>query len=448
MKGLMVALLTLLTAGYANAQQQGQNDEGGTFVLRLTEPQFENLLENPEGLVATIPEDARGEVTRVVVKLAPDVLSREWRAMSANKPGIAQPGSTVPALPPQGTQSTQSPFRTSPNNSRITNPSTVPDFNPTGQVAQAGGQPMGGNFNSRTSDGSVNSLAPNGNSTQPWLAFGDNTDFTPVVRKNQWIQPPERANHLANNDFDRNLNDFSNPNRLNGQNLSSPDFNQNSGFQNNGFQNRDRSLDVARRNAVQPDFNDFRRTDFNSGTGQTQPLQQNNEQVTSLQNQLDQSRFQAQQQDQEIQTLRNEIRDLKNLALASAQRQNDQRMGSGYDNRNYDSTLTYPHFDAPRQDRIASNRSVFTQTPTIRNVDNNTGGDEQESTGDASTVVQQPSQELIAKNQDLAKANTFLLFMLLFSIGLNIYLGLIARSFYMRYAELADELRETFTATM
>ena len=39
-------------------------------------------------------------------------------------------------------------------------------------------------------------------------------------------------------------------------------------------------------------------------------------------------------------------------------------------------------------------------------------------------------------------------FMLLASLGLNLYLGLISRSFYVRYNELADELRETFTATM
>lgn len=39
-------------------------------------------------------------------------------------------------------------------------------------------------------------------------------------------------------------------------------------------------------------------------------------------------------------------------------------------------------------------------------------------------------------------------FMLLCSLGLNIYLGLISRGFYVRYNELADELRETFTATM
>jgi hypothetical protein len=42
----------------------------------------------------------------------------------------------------------------------------------------------------------------------------------------------------------------------------------------------------------------------------------------------------------------------------------------------------------------------------------------------------------------------FIYFMLLCSLGLNVYLSLISRGFYVRYNELADELRETFTATM
>ncbi len=39
-------------------------------------------------------------------------------------------------------------------------------------------------------------------------------------------------------------------------------------------------------------------------------------------------------------------------------------------------------------------------------------------------------------------------FIALLSIGMNLYLALLARSFYSRYNELADELRETFTSTV
>ena len=48
----------------------------------------------------------------------------------------------------------------------------------------------------------------------------------------------------------------------------------------------------------------------------------------------------------------------------------------------------------------------------------------------------------------LNQQNKLLWFMMLCSLGLNIYLGWIARSFYGRYEELADELRETFTTTV
>ena len=43
---------------------------------------------------------------------------------------------------------------------------------------------------------------------------------------------------------------------------------------------------------------------------------------------------------------------------------------------------------------------------------------------------------------------TLLWLMLLCSVGLNLYLWFLSRTFYSRYQELADELRETFTATI
>ena len=48
----------------------------------------------------------------------------------------------------------------------------------------------------------------------------------------------------------------------------------------------------------------------------------------------------------------------------------------------------------------------------------------------------------------LNQFNGFLYFLLLCSIGLNIYLALISRSFYSRYRDLADELRDAFTTAI
>ncbi len=46
------------------------------------------------------------------------------------------------------------------------------------------------------------------------------------------------------------------------------------------------------------------------------------------------------------------------------------------------------------------------------------------------------------------RVDGFVLFLLLCSLGLNMYLAFISRGFYVRYHELADELRETFSATL
>ncbi len=57
-----------------------------------------------------------------------------------------------------------------------------------------------------------------------------------------------------------------------------------------------------------------------------------------------------------------------------------------------------------------------------------------------------PNPELPAAQ--INRFNSFLYFLLLCSIGLNIYLAWISRGFYVRYRELADELRETFATTV
>ena len=56
------------------------------------------------------------------------------------------------------------------------------------------------------------------------------------------------------------------------------------------------------------------------------------------------------------------------------------------------------------------------------------------------------NQQTVSKQDK--RVEGFVMFMLFCSLGLNIYLGWISRGFYVRYNELADELRETFTATM
>ncbi len=56
-------------------------------------------------------------------------------------------------------------------------------------------------------------------------------------------------------------------------------------------------------------------------------------------------------------------------------------------------------------------------------------------------------QDLLADARSLERNNQVLWFIMLCSVGLNFYLALISRSFYVRYEELADELRDTFSST-
>ncbi len=65
-------------------------------------------------------------------------------------------------------------------------------------------------------------------------------------------------------------------------------------------------------------------------------------------------------------------------------------------------------------------------------------------TGESVGTRRPGAEPVLSSESAVARFNGFLYFMLLCSIGLNIYLGFISRGFYVRYRELADELRETF----
>jgi hypothetical protein len=65
----------------------------------------------------------------------------------------------------------------------------------------------------------------------------------------------------------------------------------------------------------------------------------------------------------------------------------------------------------------------------------------------ASGNWQAERQTLVSDLAESKQRSVFLLFMLFLLTGLCLYLSWLARGFYFRYAELADELRETFSAT-
>ena len=64
----------------------------------------------------------------------------------------------------------------------------------------------------------------------------------------------------------------------------------------------------------------------------------------------------------------------------------------------------------------------------------------------ASRVQQEVAGAAAAKLRT-DKYNGFFLFLFITSFALNLYLAWLAQTFYGRYGELADELRDTFTST-
>lgn len=111
-------------------------------------------------------------------------------------------------------------------------------------------------------------------------------------------------------------------------------------------------------------------------------------------------------------------------------------LGSGYANNAYGNSS---------QDRIANNttplppRGIKDFAASVPGVAGNING---------INPARLNNQENFSKNEQDKRTQGFVYFMLLCSLGLNIYLGWISRGFYVRYHELADELRETFTATL
>ena len=81
----------------------------------------------------------------------------------------------------------------------------------------------------------------------------------------------------------------------------------------------------------------------------------------------------------------------------------------------------------------------------------NIGGSYQNNGGVADMSMRAGRQDLGQQSASTGASDKLvraLWFIALLSIGMNMYLALLARSFYSRYNELADELRETFTSSV
>jgi hypothetical protein len=117
---------------------------------------------------------------------------------------------------------------------------------------------------------------------------------------------------------------------------------------------------------------------------------------------------------------------------------------------NPSSTTRLPHSTGPiidshssPQRRLASN-TVPTRSGGLDKYAASLPGTKQNGAANTNNT----NRGLIGTSNRESKEMGFIYFMLLCSLGLNLYLAWISRGFYVRYHELADELRETFTTTM
>lgn len=479
MKGMMVALLTLVVAGNAIAQESNQGEEL-KFGLKLTDQLIEDLKTNPDGLIAPVPEHLRRFVTHVVIEYVPPeaeqigggggngpVSNADFETTSRQNGGFgSQPNS-------DGTRNSRL-FRQPQLDSSTQNGSGFQGINPRFDANNGTQSPIGqrnrtiGNVPARE--------------VEEWIPFGDNTDFVPVTRRNvRGFDSRQPMTQQANNDFNsgrRNQIDLTPPARI-GDNRDNSFAGMNPDRMPNNGNGANDTMRIPRRDLVNLDP-----WNKQQAFGQQLPQldQQSQARIAQQQRTIDDQTRRLAQMEEQIRRLQQQPSGRTGESVAMNSNQYTQEP-TGRQQVNYGPTTPFlersviqnPSNRQPNRhandfytDTLDSNQMLDVASMpnrrrrslnTNRPVENKTalptvqipGPDSQDSVADASSLENGTGvtkTQIVAQNDSLRKANGFLLFMLIVSIGINIYLGLIARSFYTRYGELADELRETFTATM
>ena len=455
MKGLMVTLLMLCAASFACAQQPA-NDEGGKFVLRLNDALIEDLKVNPGGLSALIKPEDQGKITEVLILYSPPkssaavtkttapaqqqvVARQDFTPPGTNRRPNTRPTSTVdPPITPAN------PFNARP----------LPRFN-----------------NTTTPELELPKVATN---TEPipgqdWLPVGDYTDFVPVARKEDWIREvPSRVNpSLQTNTADNRLLPM---NRTQDWQTRNPIQNRSTPNTNTGDQFVNHNIDQQPDNRLAQSQEQLRQMQVLYN----QQMQQNEQMMLQYQQKLAQQNSQLEQMQQRLvqqdnhfvsnqfaNTNPNFIHWPPNYVQKNPQPVDYQEENLNRRLDNLDQKLEYVMRNGqPNEsysDRLASRGDERAlENPSIPGRRTRPKTDEQSPSSLRAQIpgpnerrnIQGTQTELEANLNSYKRTNGFLLFMLLCSVGINIYLGMISRNFYTRYAELADELRETFTATM
>ncbi len=104
--------------------------------------------------------------------------------------------------------------------------------------------------------------------------------------------------------------------------------------------------------------------------------------------------------------------------------------------------------DLTRNDSTIQRRRTEAEAPAMNRPLMAMGGNKRSGNDDVNRAGAGAGEPETKRSSTWSNEMLLLWLMLLCSVGLNLYLWAISRGFYSRYQELADELRETFTATV
>lgn len=178
-----------------------------------------------------------------------------------------------------------------------------------------------------------------------------------------------------------------------------------------------------------------------SGFGANRDDFQNNVQNNGLQNRLPTEQELAQRWNSlQMMSAQLDQRDVAQSQQASRLQRMEQQLQSLIDN-------------AAPPERLAERRPLEEQLqPVSTRLDSNQRGSELGSQvptlPPVSGQTAAPEKKLAESKADRGREMGAVYLLLLASLGLNAYLGLLCRSFYFRYNDLSEELRETFTTSV
>jgi hypothetical protein len=504
MKGLMVTLLVMVMTGTVIAQQSNQpenSDKPGRFFLWLNDDLINELKTNPSGLIAGVPLSARGKITEVSLRyekvhsdahddLSPkegrfnlwldDALIQQLKTnplgLVANVPEPLR-GKLEQVVLKYEANSNDMPDHFHPETPELTGTGiensvlSKSDFSPPASSSNRWTTPS---F-SQTAQGRQTQL-PADNSF-PNASVESLSESLRRLRQ-QSTELPVSADEARRQTALNQQRQFGNSTGL-GQNSPSVPQNNSDEFrprfgtpmrpitQSEGWKSlpaiTPQQTDPATTSSVDNSDVEFQSELIRRETEKLRQQRLAAERLAAERSLADQkARY---QEELRLQNLRNQ--DLASKGVDSIETQTPLYDSDRYAMRTDQQPIQNPTYQFPtrRSESFAApesydystapSRQKLTSAPRLAQNSSLNGMRAEISGPDSSGITTGGATTTPTRNSALGdvdghneRAYKFMFFMLMFSIGVNVYLAWISRGFYVRYSELADELRETFTTSV